>query len=97
MPVRLLCERLTQLYQKYLHDKMVIIIVDFNVGWNAGNCDKNDLQNLLVNSFKYRQVINEPTNDHGSTRDLIFTNNENLDSGVCETYYSDHKIVKIAR
>ena len=76
---------------------MVIILGDFNISLNTDNTDKKPLQNLLVNQFKYRQIIHEPTNDYGSTIDLIFTNMENSDSGVCETYYSDHKIIWIAR
>ncbi|MDY6841695.1 MAG: AAA family ATPase [Pseudomonadota bacterium] len=52
----------------------------------------------LCTRFTLQQMVKEPTSDHLSTLDLLFTNlpMELFTSGVLESWYSDHKPVFVA-
>ena len=46
----------------------------------------------MDNMFHCQQLIHEPTTDHGSILDLIFSN-QNGCAGTVESYWSDHKLI----
>jgi hypothetical protein len=95
--MKLLCEKLKYIHDKYLKNTTSVILGDFNVDWASESSDKMALEKLMVTELGYHQVIVGPTTDYLSTLDLIFTNMDTTDviSGTCETYYPDHKIVWI--
>lgn len=85
---------LQRVHKKYQHNKAVIF-GDFNIDWNVPSKDKNSLHTPMT-KLGYRQVIEKPSIDFGSTIDLIFTNIPTYQCGVVEAYYTDHKLCWIA-
>ena len=73
-----------------------VIMGDFNSNSNGKSTNQQRLQSL-TSKMGYRQLINKPTTDIGTTIDLWFTNTVNeILTGVIETFYSDHKIIWMA-
>ena len=93
VPVRQLCEALTELLN-IISPHNNIFLGDFNI-----NClveaERRPLYNLLVRDKHYKQLISTYTTDNKTLIDHIFTNITHLDiqSGVLETYFTDHKAV----
>ena len=52
----------------------------------------------MISLYGYRQHIKTSTTDYRTTIDLIFSNvdEEQIQSGVVETYFTDHKGIWIA-
>jgi hypothetical protein len=95
-PVKVLCKKLRQVYDKYLQNTTSVVLGDFNVDWASRHRDKTVLEELMVTQLGYKQMIVGPTTDNHSTLDLVFTNMDaDVISGTCETYYYDHKIIWI--
>lgn len=67
----------------------LIIMGDFNL--DISGRQKN-MVDTLCSYFSCGMLIHEPTTDHMSTLDLIFSNTRGT-AGVVEAYWSDHKIV----
>ena len=91
-----LCKALSSIHTKHLHAQTAVVLGDFNVDWMSSSTDKITLQKLLVHELGYKQVIDGPTTDYGSTLDLVFikdTSTKPIFSGIREVYYSDHKMV----
>jgi exonuclease III len=95
-PTKQLCELLLSIHKKHIKDSKVVVMGDFNIDWNKETPDKNRLHKLMVQQLDYKQVVTDPTNDYGSTIDLIFTNIDNFQCGTLETYFSDHKAIWIS-
>lgn len=93
--VKNLCTKLTDIHHRYLCNKTAVIFGDFNVNWSNANSEKTALENTMSKQLNYKQIISASTTDYNSTIDLIFTNLPQYDSGTCETYYSDHKLIWI--
>ena len=69
---------------------------DFNVDFSRNSTNQKRLQSL-TSQMGFRQLITKPTTDFGTTIDLLFSNTINeLQTGVIETFYSDHKIIRMA-
>ena len=90
---------------KHLHSTIldnpstpVIILGDFNVNLNENASDKNTLCKYLIQEKHYVQVINEFTTDYKTQIDHIYTNipERVKNSGVLESYFSDHKPIFIS-
>ena len=55
------------------------------------------LYNVMVRDNRYRQLISTCTTDNHTTIDHIYTNiATTVNSGILETYFSDHKAVWIS-
>lgn len=76
-------------HDKHLQDCNSIIMGDFNVDFNKQSSQQHTLQKFMSESG-FQQKIHEQTTDHHSTLDLIFTNVQDVQTGVLEVYYSDH-------
>ena len=70
---------------KHLNGQPSVILGDFNIEHNSA------LLRRFFHQYGFRQVIQGPTTDFGTTIDLCFTNITNYTSGVLETYFSYHK------
>ncbi|CAG2257671.1 unnamed protein product [Mytilus edulis] len=90
-PISELCERLLHVHETYVCNNDAIILGDLNVNWKEDSSNKQKLLTLMQ-QLKYKQLITQPTNDYGSTIDLIFTNIDCVDSGTNEVFFSDHKL-----
>jgi hypothetical protein len=91
-----LCRALSHIHSEHLKGEAAVVLGDFNVDWASSSTAKVTLERLLVHELGYKQLINKPTTDYGSTLDLIFTktrSRKQILSGTREVYYSDHKIV----
>ena len=76
----------------------VIVLGDFNVNLTENSSDKNKLCKYLIEEKQYVQLINEMTTDYKTQIDHIYTNipERVKNSGVLESYYSDHKPVFVS-
>ena len=70
--------------------KPFMVLGDFNFDLTNGNVP---FQEFMVQTFRCTQHVQESTTDYGSLLDLIFSNIENVFTGIVECYWSDHKIV----
>ena len=93
VPVRQLCEAITGVLNS-ISSHNNIIIGDFNINWLV-ETDRRPLYNLLVRDKHYKQLISTYTTDNNTVIDHIYTNISNIDiqAGVLETYFTDHKAV----
>jgi len=95
VPVRQLCEAITEVLHS-ISPENIIILGDFNVTWLI-DIEKRPLYNLLVKDGHYKQLISTYTTDSKTIIDHICTNiheeNLNIQAGVLETYFTDHKAV----
>ena len=57
--------------------------------------ERQSLYNLMVIENSYRQIISSSTTDSGTLIDHVYTNliEEEIEAGVLETYFSDHKAI----
>ena len=71
-----------------------IIFGDFNINWLV-ETERRPKYNLLVRDEHYKQLISTYTTDNKTLIDHIFTNitHFNIQAGVLETYFTDHKAV----
>ena len=73
-----------------------IIIGDFNMDWMAES-QRQALYDVMVRDNNYRQLISKCTTDNHTTIDHIYTNIvSSVNSGILETYFSDHQAVWIS-
>ena len=73
-----------------------IIIGDFNIDWMAES-QRQSLYNVMVRDNSYEQLISTCITDNHTIIDHIYTNIASIvNSGVLETYFSDHKDVWIS-
>ena len=71
-----------------------IFIGDFNINWMA-ETDRQSLYNLMLRENDYRQLISSFTTDNRTLIDHLYTNliEEEINAGILETYFSDHKAI----
>ena len=90
---------------KHLHSNIindpnapVIIMGDFNINFMESTSDKNSLYKYLIEEEQYEQLINEFTTDYKTQIDHIYTNipERVKNSGVLESYFSDHKPIFVS-
>ena len=93
VPVRQLCQAMTELLNG-ISPNNNIFLGDFNINWLV-ETERRPLYNLLVRDNGYKQLISSFTTDNKTLIDHIYTNILHLDiqSGVLETYFTDHKAV----
>lgn len=93
MPVRQLCQAMTETLNGISPDNN-IILGDLNINWLV-ETERRPIYNLLVRDNGYKQFISSYTTDNKTLIDHIYTNILHLDiqSGVVETYFTDHKAV----
>ena len=91
---------LKHLHCAFLNDPNtpVIMLGDFNVNLNEIASDKNTLCKYLIEEKQYVQLINQVTTDYKTQIDHIYTNipERITNSGVLESYFSDHKPIFIS-
>ena len=77
-----------------LKSLLSLILGDFNINWLV-ETERRPLYNLLVRDNGYKQLISSYTTDNKTLIDHIYTNILHLDIqlGVLETYFTDHKAV----
>ena len=76
----------------------MIILGDLNINWLV-ETERGPLFNLLVRDKHYKQLISTYTTDSKTLIDHIYTNiksHSDVQAGVLETYFSDHKAVWIS-
>ena len=85
MPVRQLCEAITEVLNNISPNNNIIIGV-FNLNWLV-ETDRKPLYNLLVRDKHHKQLISTYTTDNKTVIDHINTNISNTDiqAGVLET------------
>ena len=87
------CNLITTIQQELVKhidsNKSLVIMGDFNIDVSK---KRSGLEQFMAETFSCQQMIHEPTTDHGSTLDLIFSNCTG-NYGTIETYWSDHKLV----
>ena len=72
-----------------------VIIGDFNVNW-LSETSRRPLYNVMVRDNSYVQLISDYTTDNRTLIDHIYykaTSQSNVNSGILETYFSDHKSI----
>ena len=89
MPVRQLCQAITELLNS-ISPENIIILGDFNINWVI-DTEKRSLYNLLVNDKHYKQLISTYTTDSKTVIDHIYTNIHveilNIQAVVLETFH----------
>ena len=75
----------------------IIILGDFNVNW-LNETDRKPLYNVMVTDNNYLQLIKDFTTDNKTLIDHIYcrTISEHLNSGILETYFTDHKTIWVS-
>lgn len=70
------------------------IIGDFNINWLT-ECANSPFFDLLINNYKYRQLITSFTTNNRTIIDHIYTNlpMSQAKGHILETYFSDHKAI----
>ena len=97
VPVRQLCEAISEVLNSISQDT-IIIVGDFNINW-LSETQRRPLHNLLVMGKHYKQWISGYTTDYKTVLDHIYTNipishlHVDIQTGVLETYFTDHKAV----
>ena len=85
---------------KYFHSTFLndpntptIILGDFDVNLNINGSNKNTLCKFLTEEKQYVQLINQMTTNYKTQIYHIYTNipERVKNSGVLESYFSDHK------
>ncbi|XP_078349889.1 uncharacterized protein LOC144634728 [Oculina patagonica] len=94
---RNLLQALRELHSFMSTERFHIILGDFNIDFNNG-VQKSSIHTQMIETYGYKQLISGFTTDNRTTIDHIYTNlNESrVQTGVLETYFSDHKAVWIA-
>ena len=91
---------LKHLHSTFLSDSNVPVIIlgDFNVNLNKNASDKNTLSKYLIEEKKYVQLITQVTTDYKTRIDHIYTDipERVKNSGVLESYFSDHKPIFVS-
>ncbi|KAL9964814.1 hypothetical protein ACROYT_G028502 [Oculina patagonica] len=97
VPMRHLLQALRELHSIMSTERFHIILGDFNIDFNDG-VQNSSIHNQMIVTYGYKQLISSFTTDNRTTIDHIYTNlNESrVQTGVLETYFSDHKAVWIA-
>ncbi|XP_078345269.1 uncharacterized protein LOC144630776 [Oculina patagonica] len=97
VPMRCLLQALRELHSIISTERFHIILGDFNIDVN-NEVQNSSLYHQMIVSYGYKQHISGFTTDNRTTIDHIYTNiNESrVQTGVLETYFSDHKAVWIA-
>ncbi|KAL9956274.1 hypothetical protein ACROYT_G037732, partial [Oculina patagonica] len=92
-----LLQALRELHSIMSTEHFHIILGDFNIDFNDG-VQNSSIHNQMIVTYGYKQLILSFTTDNRTTIDHIYTNlNEStVQTGVLETYFSDHKAVWIA-
>ena len=93
VPVRQLCEAISKIFA-IISTENSIIVGDFNINW-LNDTEKRPLYNILIRDQHYQQMISTYTTDKKTLIDHIYTIIAHLDiqAGVLETYFSDHKAI----
>ena len=88
-----MCEAISEVLNTILLDNS-IIFGDFNINWLI-ETERRPLYNLIVKDKGYKQLISTCTTDNKTAIDYIYINISHLDvqAGVLETYFSDHKAI----
>ena len=96
VPISQLCSAVREIMLEVDSDEN-IIIGDFNVNW-LSETDRRPLYNVMVTDNNYLQVIKYFTTDNNTLIDHIYckTISEHLNSGILETYFSDHKTIWVS-
>ena len=69
----------------------MVILGDFNI--DMSNVENNAKLTHISQLFNCQQLVTEPTNNHGSIIDLMFSNYHNASVSTLESTWSDHKIL----
>ena len=93
-PVRQLCQVIAETLNSITPDNNMIILGDFNINWLV-KTERRPSFNLLVRDKHYKQLISTYTTDNKTVIDHIYTNisHSDIQAGVLETCFSDHKTV----
>jgi hypothetical protein len=86
-------DRFHRLVSEIDRQEHLIIIGDFNFDISGDN-NRNILE-FMESKSNCVQIIVEPTTNHNSILDLIFTDCQNTTSGTLECWWSDHKAVVV--
>lgn len=88
-------DALNHLYESILGgpETPVVILGDFNINFMESSSELKALLRNMSEQKGYIQLINEYTTDYRTQIDHIYTNIKHLvsNSGVLESYFSDHK------
>jgi len=76
-------------YNKHVYRSNAIFLGDFNIDYNKNS-------RIICTCINFKKLIKQPTNDFGSTIDLVFTNIETCQSGQSQAYYTDQRLCWIA-
>lgn len=97
VPMGHLLQALRELLSIMSTEHFHIILGDFNIDFN-NDVQNSSIHNHMMVTCGYKQLISGYTTDNRTMIDHIYTNlNESrVQSGVLETYFSDHKAVWIA-
>ncbi len=90
----MLLNALTVVVNEHMQGRDIVILGDFNVDFSKRSPQQDALQKF-ASDYGLQQQLCVPTTDYHSTIDLIFTNIINAQTGVLETYFSDHKAIWI--
>ena len=92
---RNLCMALSNVLTEHGAGK-TIIMGDFNVNWMAED-ERRPLYSLMIEDNGYQQLVPSCTTDSNTLIDHLYTNVPNVltevNCGVFETYFTDHKII----
>ena len=77
-----------------VHNHPLLLLGDFNEDSLQPSTKLKGFQQFL-SLHKLAPVHKEQTTDYHTCLDHIYTNVQNFDSGVMETYWSDHKVIWI--
>ena len=93
-------DALRNLHSNFINDSNVPVILlgDFNINFIENTSEKKTLSRYLIEEKQYVQCIDEVTTDYKTQIDHIYTNipEKVNNSGVLETYFSDHKPIFIS-
>ena len=96
--IRHLCAALNDILTEH-GGQNTIIMGDFNVNWLVEQ-QRRPLYSLMIEDNGYQQLISSCTTDYNTLIDHVYSNvldgDITLESGVLETYFSDHKIIWIS-
>ena len=98
VPVRQLCQAIVETLNSITPDNNIIILGDFNIN-RLVETERRPLFNLLVRDKHYKQLISTYTTHNKTLIDHIYTNIKSyldIQAGVLETYFSDHKAVWVS-
>ena len=96
IPISQLCSALRHVLSDDTSEEN-IIIGDFNVNWLC-ETDRRPLYDIMVRDNSYVQTISDYTTDNKTLIDHIYckTTSQCVNSGILETYFTDHKTIWIS-